>query len=41
MMGMTWGARVRGLVVVVATLGALALASGADWIEFLSYFGTW
>jgi len=40
-MGMTWRVRVRGLVVVVATLAALAIASGADWIETLSRFGTW
>jgi len=40
-MGMTWKVRARGLVVVVATLAVLAIASGANWVEFLSYFGTW
>jgi hypothetical protein len=37
-MGMTWRVRVRGLVIVVASLAALAIASGADYVEFFNWF---
>jgi hypothetical protein len=40
-MGMTWRVRVRGLVVAASVLGALAVASGADWTDFLSWLGLW
>jgi hypothetical protein len=37
-MGMTWRVRIRGLVIVVASLAALAIASGADYVEFVNWF---
>jgi hypothetical protein len=40
-MGMTWRIRVRGLVVVVAALAALAVAAGADYIDAFSWFTAW
>ena len=30
---MTWGIKVRRVAVAVAFVGALSLASGADWAE--------
>lgn len=32
-MGMTWRQKVQGVVLVVATLGVLAIAAGADYIN--------
>jgi len=29
------------MVVVVASLAALAMASGADWTDLLAWFGFW
>ena len=40
-MGMTWTVRVRGLLVAAAVLGALAVASGADWTDLLAWSGLW
>lgn len=40
-MGMTWRVKVRGLVVVVASLAALATASGADWTDMLFWLRFW
>ena len=34
--GMTWGIKVRRLAFVLIVTGALALASGANWVDFLS-----
>jgi|GEM_PF-4611806 len=33
-MGMTWRVRVRGLAIALGLLAALALASGADYVEY-------
>jgi hypothetical protein len=38
-MGMTWRVRVRGMVFVVAAMAALAIASGADFIDLGGWFG--
>ncbi len=35
---MTWRLKVQGVVVAVLVLGALALAAGADWINFSAWF---
>jgi len=32
-MGMTWGIKVRKVAFALAVVAALALASGADWIN--------
>ena len=37
-LGMTWRLKVQGVVLAVATLGALALAAGADWINLNCFF---
>ena len=34
--GMTWGIKVRRLAFVLIVTGALALASGANWVDFFS-----
>jgi hypothetical protein len=33
-MGMTWRWKVQGFVVALMMLGLLALAAGADWIDW-------
>jgi hypothetical protein len=33
-MGMTWGIKVQRVVFALAAVAALALASGADWLDF-------
>jgi len=35
---MTWRIRVQGIVFSLVVLGALALASGAQWIDAFSSF---
>jgi len=37
-MGMTWGIKVRKVASVLVVVGALALASGADWINAFARF---
>jgi hypothetical protein len=37
-MGMTWGIRVRGVAVALAVVAALALASGANWLDAFAWF---
>jgi len=37
-MGMTWGIKVGKVASVLAVVGALALASGADWINAFARF---
>jgi hypothetical protein len=32
-MGMTWGIKVQRVVFALAVVAALALASGANWVE--------
>jgi hypothetical protein len=32
-MGMTWGMKVRGVAIALAVVAALALASGADFVN--------
>jgi len=36
-MGMTWGNKVRGVVFALALVAVLALASGANWQDAMSY----
>jgi hypothetical protein len=36
-MGMTWGIRVRGVAVALAVVAALALASGANWLDAMAW----
>ena len=36
---MTWRVRVRGLLVAGAILTALAVSSGAYWIDIWAWFG--
>ncbi len=35
---MTWRVRVQGVVITVAILAMLAVASGADWVDQLAGF---
>jgi hypothetical protein len=35
-MGMTWGIKVQRVAFALAVVAALALASGADWVEWWS-----
>jgi hypothetical protein len=37
-MGMTWRVRVRALILVVGAMAALAVASGADYIDLGGWF---
>jgi hypothetical protein len=37
-MGMTWGIKVRRVAFAFVVVAALALASGADWIDAFSRF---
>jgi hypothetical protein len=37
-MGMTWGIKVQKVAFALAVVAALALASGADWVD---WFGGW
>ena len=39
-MGMTWGIKVQKVAFALAVVAVLALAAGADWVEFLG-FGSW
>jgi hypothetical protein len=36
---MTWRFKVQGVIIALLVLGALAVASGATWVEFDSFFG--
>jgi hypothetical protein len=36
-MGMTWGIRVRGVAIALAVVAALALASGANWVNAVDW----
>ena len=38
---MTWKYRVRGVVLALAVLAAMALASGASWTDTLSSYAGW
>ncbi len=38
-MGMTWGFKLQRFAIAFAVVAALAAASGAYWIETLSWFG--
>ncbi len=38
-MGMTWKLRVLRVAFALAVVAALAIASGADWTEFLTDLG--
>ena len=38
---MTWRMKVRGLVVAVMVLGALAVASGANYTDLVGFLGGW
>jgi hypothetical protein len=38
-MGMTWGIRVQRYATAFAVVAALAVASGAFWIDSFSWFG--
>jgi hypothetical protein len=38
-MGMTWGIKLQRFALVLAILAALAVASGAFWVEDFSWFG--
>jgi hypothetical protein len=35
---MTWGIKVRRVAFMLMVIGTLALASGADWIDWFSCF---
>ncbi|TMB47308.1 MAG: hypothetical protein E6J53_02835 [Chloroflexi bacterium] len=37
-LGMTWRLKVQGVVIGVVVLGALAVAAGANWVEWLEGF---
>jgi hypothetical protein len=39
-MGMTWGIKLQRVALAIGVVAALAMASGAQWIEFSSWF-TW
>jgi hypothetical protein len=36
---MTWGIKVQRVTFALAVVAALALASGANWADVLSWFG--
>jgi phosphatidylglycerophosphate synthase len=36
-LGMTWRFKVQGFVLTIAVLGGLALATGANWTDDLSW----
>jgi hypothetical protein len=38
-MGMTWGIKIQRYAVAFAVVSALALASGAMWIDAFAWFG--
>jgi hypothetical protein len=38
-MGMTWGIKVQRVVFALAVVAALALAAGADWVDW--WAGWW
>ena len=37
-MGMTWRLKVQGVVLSLMILGVLALAAGADWINYSAWW---
>jgi len=37
-MGMTWGMKVQKMAFALVLVAALALAAGADWIEYSGLF---
>jgi hypothetical protein len=36
-MGMTWGIKVQRVAFALAIVATLAVASGADWVEFFCF----
>jgi hypothetical protein len=38
-MGMTWGIKIQRFAVAFAVVSALALASGALWIDAIAWYG--
>ncbi len=36
-MGMTWGIKIQRVAFALAVVATLAVASGADWVEFFSF----
>lgn len=37
-LGMTWRSKVQGVAIAVLIVGAVALAAGADWINYSAWF---
>jgi hypothetical protein len=38
---MTWGIKVQRLATALTVIGALALASGANWVDWFNFFFCW
>lgn len=38
---MTWGFKLRRVAFVLMLLGVLALASGVNWVDYMSMFAFW
>ena len=38
---MTWGVKIQRLAFALVVIGALALASGANWVDLLDWLTSW